>query len=134
MSFYYIFLFLHNICNFVYFSFWFYLNCYLLMYLVFMEFAENNKKESPPQVQLIVLFSYFGMNVVMFYVNIFISSMRALNFMLWVCVLCFNIWDDYMTHFIISWSPERDFAEILARSSISSESRIKVNFKAAASR
>ena len=62
-------------------------------------YTENSKKKSSSQVQIRCFFSYFGMNVGILYVNIFITSMHLLNFMLWVCVLCFNIWDDYMIRF-----------------------------------
>ena len=40
-------------------------------------------------------FSHFGMNVVIF----LFTSMHVLNFMIWICVLCFNIFDDHMAQF-----------------------------------
>ena len=43
-------------------------------------------KESQSQEHFIV-FSYFGMNVVIF----LFTYMHVLSFMIWICVLCFNI-------------------------------------------
>ena len=64
-----------------------------------MNIQKIAKKKIRHKCKFVVFFSYFGMNVGILYVNIFITSMHLLNFMLWVCVLCFNIWDDYMARF-----------------------------------
>ena len=71
-------------------------------------------------------FRIFGMNVVVF----LFTSMHVLNFMIWdVCHVLIWRWL-YGSVLLFYDLPKRGSAKILARSSISSKSQIKVNFKA----
>ena len=58
--------------------------------------TENSKKESSIRIRLLVYF-HFGMNESLFV--FMLLSMHLLNFMLWVYVLCFSVWGNYMTRF-----------------------------------
>ena len=117
--------------KFIYFIFFvFVFNCYLLTYFVCWNWQKIAKKQV--QYEFDCCCFHFGMNESLFV--FMLLSMHLLNFMLWVYVLCFSVWDDYMTRFYYFYDlPTRGSAEILARSSISSESQIKVNFKVTAS-
>ena len=70
---------------------------FLLFINIFFLFGytENSKKKAI-WIRLLAYF-HFGMNESLFL--FMLLSMHVLNFMLWVCVLCFNIWDDYMARF-----------------------------------
>ena len=107
----------------------FLLSCYLLTFF-FMDLQKIAKRKSIIRA-LHCFFSYFGMNVVIF----LFTSMHVLNFMIWICVLVLIFKDDYIGSILLFYDlPKRGSTKILARSSISSESQIKVNFKATASR
>ena len=66
---------------------------------MFIEPTEDSKQESPLQVRFVVSFVLWYEWSVFFCVYVLFTFMHVLNFMLWICVLCFNIWDDYMARF-----------------------------------
>ena len=109
-------------CHFIFF-------CYLLTFFLFGS-TENSKKKVQYEFDCYLIFISVWMNRYLF---LYFLSMHLLNFMLWVCVLCFNNlrWL-YGSILLFHDLPKRGSAKILARSSISSESKIKVHFKATA--
>ena len=68
----------------------------LFINIFFIGSIENNKKKVEYEFDCCLIF-HFGMNKSLF-VFMFLS-MHLLNFMLWICVLCFNIQDHYMARF-----------------------------------
>ena len=66
-----------------------YLYLFVIYWLVwFIEFTENSKREGSRQVRF-CLITYFGMNKAILRVYLF-TSMHVLNFVFWICVICFN--------------------------------------------
>ena len=70
-----------------------------------------------------------------FVFRLFFTTMHVLNFVFWICVICFNNWNGHMAWvYYFTISRKRGPVEILARSSISLEPQTKANFKVTTSR
>ena len=87
---------LFNVCV-IFFVCHCYVNtCVVVFVFIFLSFTNTfcllnlqkiAKKESQSQVHFVVFFVYFGMNVMIF----LFTPMHVLNFLIWICVLCFTI-------------------------------------------
>ena len=99
--------------------------CCLLTRLVYWNSQKITKKRKSITSAVCCFFLYFGMNEIIF--MLMFLSMHVVNFMFWICML--GIWN---SQWLIT--RKRGSVEILAQSSISSESQTKVNFKVTASR
>ena len=65
-----------------------YIICYLLTRFVYWIHRKIAKKESSRQVRF-CLITYFGVSKAILRVYLF-TSMHVLNFVFWICVICFN--------------------------------------------
>ena len=110
---------------------------YLLFTNIFclLNLTENIKKDKSDinSISLSYFTLWYKWNNFVF--RLFFITMHVLNFVFWICVICFNNWNGHMARvYYFTISRKRGSVEILAQSSIFPESQIKANFKVIASR